>query len=107
MNKVTIYFEQCNGFGWHWMLDRGGLPTSSTEAFANAVEAEKVAKSIAQCNEVRYMGVQDDSIAQARLERRDRPTRIPVPNDPTVHQDRGINWGYNGTYNAHVERWRR
>ena len=65
-NTVTIYFQKCNGFGWHWMLYRGAgtLPMSSSEAFANAREAEKVAKSVAKCNEGRYEGLRDEASLQ-------------------------------------------
>jgi hypothetical protein len=68
MNNVTIYSQQCNGFGWHWMLDRGGLPMSSTEAFANAGEAERVATSVAKCNDAEYKGMRKDAQTQFAAE---------------------------------------
>ena len=102
MNTVTIYYHPSNGNSWHWQLDRGGLPKSSTEAFANAWEAERVAVSIAKCNEARYEGIRDKASVQQVL--RENPNRVRVT--AQEREDRGTNWAYNGSYQASLERGR-
>jgi hypothetical protein len=54
MNKITIYRQPCNGNQWHWLLDKGGTPRSSNEAFATADEAEEAARIVGRCNDAEY-----------------------------------------------------
>ena len=103
MNTVTIHYIAGNGNGWHWQLDRGnGCGMSSSEAFATAKEAEKVAVSIARCNEARYEGLLNGASVKQMF--RENPSRCRVAADE--HEDRGTNWAHNGTYQASLERVR-
>lgn len=104
MNTVTIYYHPSNGNSWHWLLDRGnGCGMSSTEAFATARDAEKVAVRIARCNQARYDGLRNEASLQQMFRENPRyGVRIAEPE----REDRGTNWAHNGTYQASLERGR-